>query len=149
MPAVVMFKRSVFEYVGGFSTSPSVKGSEDYDLYLRITKDFSVCCHSTEVAEYRQHSSSMSRNSELMLKTSLAVLRSQTKHVKGSKQYEEALKIGVRTAQDFYGGQLAHKAQAHMREREWKQAIRDMLVLLRYFPRILVYAWRKLRLPFV
>ena len=149
MHATVMYRRSVFESVGGFDTS--LKACEDYNLYLRIARHFPVHCHSEVVAEYRDHGSSMSRNSALMLKATLAVLRSQRKYVRRDKRYKKAYRIGVKFWQDYYGPQLAWKILAHVREREWKQGIRDLLVLLRYYPRAFhsrtcVRAWKKLRL---
>ena len=146
-PAVVMYRRSVFESVGGFDPSPSVDGCEDYDLHMRIAHGFLVYCYGELVAEYRQHSSSASRNSVSMLKAYLAALDGQRKHVKGNRQYEEAIKRGTRAAQDDYGGQLAREILAHARKRELKQAIENLLLLLRYHPLAFARAWQKLRLP--
>ena len=143
MPAVVMYQRSVFESVGGFDDSYRV--CEDFDLYLRITRDFPVCSHGKVIAEYRQYDLSMSRNFVLMLKTLLGLLRSQRKHVKGSERYETAINRGISAAQDYYGGQLAHKVLTHARRREWTWAIQGLLVLVRYHPRVFVHAWRKLK----
>ena len=147
LTAVVVYRRSVLEVVGGFDAS--VSPAEDYELCLRIARDYPVFCHGKVVAEYRQHGSSMSRNSVLMLKVAYAVLDSQKEHVRGSKRHEKAIKEGVRVAQDKYGGQLAYKVLAHVRRREWKQAMWNLLVLLRYypFPLFFVRAYQELRLP--
>ncbi len=132
MPAEVMYRRAVFETVGGFDTS--MNAAADYDLYLRIAREFPIHCHDRVVADYRQHDTSMSRNSALMLKAVLAVLRSQRKYVKGNTQHKEAYKAGMRFWRKDYGDPLVEEVRAHVREREWKQAIRGMLVLLRYYP---------------
>ncbi len=144
MHAAVMYRRSVFDSVGAFDTS--VKACEDYDLYLRIARVFSVCGHREVVAEYRQHSSNMSHDSALMLKASLAVLRSQRAYVKRDRRNAEALKTGVRFQQQYYGALLAREVLAHAQQREWGQAVSDLLVLLRHHPRVFVRAWQKLGL---
>jgi len=133
MHATVMYRRAVFESVGGFDTS--LGACEDYDIYLRITRRFPVCGHKRVVAEYRRHGASMGNNPTLMLSASLSVLRSQRKHVKGHRQYKETYRDGIRFWQGLYGDQLVDEVRAHGREREWKRAIRGVLVLLRYYPR--------------
>src|SRR6266581_8021645 len=59
-PASVLYRRCVFNFVHGFD--PAMVPVEDYDLYLRITKDFPVHCHAQVIAEYRQHGANTSRN---------------------------------------------------------------------------------------
>jgi glycosyltransferase involved in cell wall biosynthesis len=143
MHAAVMYRRSVFEAVGGFDTS--LRACEDYDLFLRIARKFPIYCHGKVVAEYRQHGANMSCDPALMLKTALAVLRSQREYVKGSKHHEEAYRAGLRYWRGYYGAQLAHKVLAEVRKHEWRWALRDALVLLRYHPGMPIRAWRKLR----
>ena len=142
MHATVMYRRLVFESVGGFDTS--LRFCEDYELYLRIARDFPVCCHDKVVAEYRWHDTNTSRNSALALRGSLDVLGSQRAYVKGKRRYEEAYKTGMKSWREAYGGPSARKVLVHMRKREWKQAIWDMLVLMRYHPLVLIRAWQKL-----
>ncbi len=48
-PATVMYRREVFDSVGGFDTS--VSPSADYDLYLRIARDFPIHFYDKVVAE--------------------------------------------------------------------------------------------------
>ncbi len=132
-PAMVMYRRWVFESVGGFDSS--VNAAADYDLYLRVARRFPVCSHDREVAEYRKHGTSMTGNLALMLGTSVSVLRSQRKHVRESEQYREAYKFGMRRWQSWYGDPLIDKVRAHVRGREWKQAMGGMLALARYYPR--------------
>ena len=144
MPATVMYRRSVFESVGGFDTS--LRASEDYDLYLRIARKFPICCHDKVVAEYRRHGANMSADPALMLKTALAVLGSQREYVKGSKHHQQAYGAGLRHWRDYYGGQLARKVLAGVREQEWRRVLRDALVLLRYHPAVLIRAYRRLKL---
>src|SRR5436853_1616118 len=80
MHATVMYRRTALEQVGGFNTY--LRACEDYDLYLRLSRQFPISRHQAIVAEYRQHGTNMSGNVELMLKKALAVLRSQRQYVK-------------------------------------------------------------------
>jgi glycosyltransferase involved in cell wall biosynthesis len=132
VPAVVIYRRAVFASIGGFDTS--VDASADADVYLRIASRFAICSHEEVVAEYRQHGVNMSSNAGRMLRTSLTALRKQRRHVKGNKQYEEAYKAGVRNRRLRYGDRLVDEVRAHVREREWKRALKGILVLLRYYP---------------
>ena len=148
LPAVAMYRRSVFEAVGGFNTSLSILGCkdyfEDYELYVRMARYFPVHCHGEVVAAYRQHASSTTRNSAKMLKAGLAVLRAERSYVKGSKRHEEAIQVGMKDIKGHWGRQLAYKVLTQLREREWKWAMRDLLVLMRYYPGAFVHACRKL-----
>ena len=72
MLATVMYRRDALERMGGFDTS--VPGGEDYELYLRIAREFPVRRHPRVVAEYRRHGSNMSDNAALMLRSIVRVL---------------------------------------------------------------------------
>src|SRR5919112_1508894 len=74
-PAVVMYRRAVFETGGGFNTSLSP--AADHEMYLRIARKFPVCSHEKVVAEYRQHGASMKRSPALMLSASVSARRLQ------------------------------------------------------------------------
>jgi glycosyltransferase involved in cell wall biosynthesis len=93
-PAAVIFRHSVFE--SGFAFEPSLSGSEDWDLYLRISRSFSVCCHNNVVAEHRVHAMSITANVGTMLKECMTALHRQWGYVKGNKAYEQAYRIGTK-----------------------------------------------------
>lgn len=133
MHATVMYRRTVFDSVGRFDTSRAA--CEDYDLYLRITRNFPVRRHDDVVAEYRQHGENMSLNPGLMLKTSLSVLGAQRKYARGNKKSAEAYKAGVRNWQKYYGKKLMKDLRSRAKAREWDQVLMGALTLLRYYPR--------------
>lgn len=143
--ASVMFRRSAFEAVGGFDGSAAMKGTDDFDIFLRLGRKFPVCCHQQRNAEYRVHSSNTSHNVELMWQSSLAVFRSEWEAVKGNKEYEAAYRIGLQRCLDFYGEQLVGQARAHAKKHgERKQALRAVWALARIHPRaFLSHACRK------
>ncbi|MEO6238594.1 MAG: glycosyltransferase, partial [Vicinamibacterales bacterium] len=52
-PATVMFRREVLMMTGGFD--PDVNACADYELYLRISRQYRVVFHDAVVADYRKH----------------------------------------------------------------------------------------------
>jgi len=133
MPATVMYRRAVFAAVGRFDTSRAA--CEDYDLYLRITRNYPIRRHENIVAEYRQHGQNMSLNPGLMLRASLSVLGSQRRYIRGDEEARRAYKAGVRNWQEYYGKRLIKVLRSRAGARELKQFIRGALTLLRYYPR--------------
>ena len=91
-PATVLYQRCVFEFVHGFN--PKVNPAADYDLYLRVTRDFPVYSHAQIVAEYRKHSSNMSRDVSRMQHAALAAHEAQSNFVKANCHYREAYDAG-------------------------------------------------------
>jgi len=128
-----MFRRWVFDVVGGYDTS--LAAAEDWDLNLRIGRRFPICLHSDVVGEYLRHEGGISRNAEVMLKSILKVLRSQRRYIRGHRQYKEAYQEGIREMQKYLGERIAGEVRALRRAGEWRRAGRGMLVLLRLDPR--------------
>jgi glycosyltransferase involved in cell wall biosynthesis len=133
MHAVVMYQRAVFEYVRGFDTS--LDACEDYDLYLRIARDFPIGCHDEIVAEYRKQDGDVARNSALISESTLIVLYAQRLYLRGSKQRRDAYNASVGFWQQCYGTSLLKEVRAHIRKKAWQQATRGLLLLLRHHPR--------------
>jgi len=99
-PAVALFRRKVFDFVHGFD--PTLGAGEDYDLYLRVTKDFPVYSYDRVIAEYRQHRFNTSRDVTVMQRAALAVHRAQWDFVKANSRYREAYDAGTRFWQNDY-----------------------------------------------
>jgi hypothetical protein len=81
-----------------------------------------------------RHDSNMTRNSALMLKTSLRVLRSQQKTPTTACQ-SRAIRGGVRFWRTLYGDRLVRDVKHDFRRREWRQAAGQTAVLARFYPR--------------
>jgi hypothetical protein len=133
-PASVMYRRAVFDDVGGFDSSPRFKGSEDYELYFRVVLDHPICCHNEVVAEYRRHGANMSRDPALMLPSWMAVLRAQGKHLVGRVRYRKAYRAGVRDGQRKYGEPLVDAVLGDLLERRWTRVLSGIAALLRDYP---------------
>lgn len=140
----VIFRRVVFDRFGGFDVS--LRAAEDYDLYLRIARALPIYGHDEVITEYRKHGGSMSSNNELMLKATMTVLHSQREHVRGRAEYASAYKSGMKFSKEFYAEPLVERVRLHVRARSnWRLTARDVLLLLRYYPRgVAWHAYRKL-----
>lgn len=133
MHATVMYQRYIFDSVGGFDTT--LKSCEDYDLYLRIARQFPIFRHDEMVAEYRWHDSNMTKNSQRMLKSALTALGSQWEYIKEKPQYVKAYKTGVRFWRNYFGENLTERLRKSVKAGQWQQAIEGLFMLVQYSPR--------------
>jgi hypothetical protein len=139
-----MFNREAVSRVGGFRKG--VQGCEDYDLYLRLARQHPVHCHHQLVAKYRRHDAQMSQQWGLMLSSAVRVLRSQVGYLHRDPSYREAYRMGLKQWQHNYGIPLVWQMVGNVRGRKWDRAIRDLGVLLQYYPHgLLVSLQEKVR----
>jgi len=143
MPAMVMFRRAVFERVGEFDTT--VDACADYDMYLRVSRLFPVAFHDELVAEYRRHGANMSLNPALMLRQLSVVMRRQRRHISGDASLSAVLEDGLRNMQEYYGDQLADRIRERVRAgKELHRALADAGRLFVLHPRgLIAHARRK------
>jgi hypothetical protein len=104
-PAAVIYRRELFEKLGGFD--PSVSASADYDLYLRAADRFPVRLYDHVIAEYRRHGANMTRDPELILAAELTVLERQRPLVEGRTDLLEALERGLARSRAYHGERIA------------------------------------------
>lgn len=100
-PANIMFRHDIFNQISDFDVS--ISPTADYDLYLRIARQFSVHQHGEVVSEYRQHKASMSSNYLLMLRHILKVFEAQKEFVENNADYRKAINKGRRYYLYIYG----------------------------------------------
>jgi glycosyltransferase involved in cell wall biosynthesis len=144
-PAMVMFRRSTLDAVGGFD--PSVNACADYELYLRISRDHPVAFHDAIVADYRKHGRNMSDNSGLMLRELGIVMRRQRPYLV-TRARREAFGEGLSNVREYYGDRLVNQIRARIEQRTgWVQTAEDVATLMRHHPAGLIeHARRKIRL---
>lgn len=131
-PANVMYRRSLFEAVGGFDTSFTT--SEDYEIYLRIARRYPVWCHGKIVARYRKHGAGITSQAERMLKYSLLVLERQRDFIRGNERFEKQLRRGLGLHREHYGRRVVRDAyRAITRTMNPARAARSIFVLLKYY----------------
>jgi glycosyltransferase involved in cell wall biosynthesis len=73
MHGTVLYRRDPITRAGGFQEH--LPACEDYDLYLRLSRDHPIACHPEICADYYHHGQNMSADPVFMLKTALAVLK--------------------------------------------------------------------------
>jgi glycosyltransferase involved in cell wall biosynthesis len=133
-PAMVMFRRSVLDAMGGFRSG--VDACADYDVYLRITRQYPVHFHNDVVAEYRKHADNMSLDPGMMLSQVLSVMRSERSFIRRDTKYRAAYLAGVESKREYYGDQLVTRMRWEMRkERRWYRLLADAVLLVRHHPR--------------
>lgn len=129
-PGTGMFRREVFEHVTPFD--PAVNAAADFDLMLRVARDFTVVMHDEPVIEYRQHASSMSRDVVRMLNEVMKVQRSKSQKLTEGERI--ALRSGRRHMIDHYLPAILDQFAAAVRSRHWWEAARTATCITRYRP---------------
>ena len=92
MEATVMYRRELFFR---YYFDPSVPACEDYDLNLRIARDFPVYGHAHRVAVYRIHGDNRSADRRAMAREAMKALKRQEPRLRNEVEraaYEEGLK---------------------------------------------------------
>ena len=131
-PATVMHRRQVLLDIGGFR--PNLNGTEDYDLYLRISCKLPISGHGRVVADYRLYEGSMSTNAELTLKSLLSIFRTQRNYINGKPAYQRAYREGLRQTRRYYGSKLLQNALKNLESKSERGKLSDLLALLRLYP---------------
>ena len=148
-PGAVMYRRAPLEAAGGFDSA--VNAAADYALYLRLARQHSVHCYPEVVVEYRQHETSMSRRSALMLRTVLAILDAERANLRSDVRLRRAYRKGVRFYREYYGAHLANDIRVQIRSHAWSvDLIRDLGLLLWQNPgEVTAHLSRRIRNRFV
>jgi glycosyltransferase involved in cell wall biosynthesis len=141
VPATGVFRRSALEEAGNFDGN--VQGAEDYDLDLRLARQFPVRPHAEEVVEYRVHGGGMSQDHASMLAMTLQVLRRQRRHAHRDPELRRAYREGRRFWRRYYGEPLAAQVRVRFANREWGPGLRGLGALLRLHPRGALSLFRK------
>jgi hypothetical protein len=139
-----MVRREVASSVGGFTdlAHPFQGQYDDQIFYVKVGLEVPVFAAGECWSKYRRHPDST---------TYIAVQTNQHlfAHLLFLNWMAEYLgKRGISDVEIWRllrEEQLIAKVRAHVQKREWKRAIRDLLVLL-YNPRVFVRTWQKLRL---
>ena len=103
----VMFRREILPLAGGFNTR--LHAAEDYDLYLRVAREYGICCHGEVVSEYRVHRTNVSHDSELMLTSTLRVVYAQRPYVFKDFRRCCCFSFGLWSWRRKYGRQLTRE----------------------------------------
>ncbi len=133
-PGCAMFRREALDAVGGFhdGTFPT----EDYDLYLRVSRSAPIFCHNQVVIEYRWHGENASGVSPSRgLRSAIRTLERQRDFVRGNAELERALETGKRHWGHVFGPGVAFEAVQQLRDGELGTSLATLALALRWHPR--------------
>ncbi len=131
-PGVVMYRREVLGVAPFRSTAG---GSADFDLNLRLAREFGFGCHHRVVLEYRQHRTNMSGDARYMLRSAVRVRQAERRHVRASGEARRALAAGIDIVRASIGERVVGQVKAACRSpRRWPDAVAGLVCLLRYHP---------------
>jgi glycosyltransferase involved in cell wall biosynthesis len=131
-PGRAIYRRAVFEHVGGFDTRR--KAAEDFAFNLEIMRQFPVCSHEAVVVEHREHNRNSSADAAMMLTETLAALKAQRSAVKRDPRLRAAYREGTRHMKAYYGDLLAVQTRESLREKRPGDALREAALLARRHP---------------
>jgi hypothetical protein len=141
-PAAVLYRRRLFDQVGGFDSA--VDASADYDLYLRAAARHLVRTHDDVVAEYRRHGANMTRNAGLIMRAETTVLRRQSAVVAGRAELTRARERGLRRSRAYHGAHMVDEVRRLADEGRRDEALRVVATRARLDPRAAPGALRAL-----
>ena len=125
MQAAVMYRRSAIEQAGRFDAA--LKSCEDYDLYLRVAREWPIAQHEEVVAEYRRHDANKSSDPGRVLRYASMALAKQRPFVRDDRALRLAHADGVRAWRYWFLNQLA----ARVKRDGWVSVPRQSLLALR------------------
>lgn len=144
-PARSVYRRAVFEHVGGFD--PDLDAAADFGLNLEIAREFPYRSHGELVAEHRTHGGNSSGDAARMLAQSLAAVRLQRRHTRDDPELRAAYKKARRFWKQYYGELLVAQIGQSLRHGERGRALRETATLARHSPRLLPRVFGAKRRP--
>lgn len=145
-PGAVLYRREAVQAVGGFSIWAGA--SADYEINLKIARNWSSGRISDRLIEYRVHGANMSGDVRSMLQSDVRVRREERRHACRSREERQAWREGYSAMTKDYGGKLIARAKNEFAQRRWKEASVSIWHLVRYYPwgmnRLLLGALRAL-----
>lgn len=122
-PSCAMFRREAFDVAGGFDSG--CVPADDYDIYLRVAREFAIYCHNEIVVEYRKHRGNQSKTNMPLFGT-LHVLDKQKAFIKGNSNLEAAYKTSRRKWQRLFGRHLLFPTIRHLRAGRFGAAVKSL-----------------------
>jgi len=133
MHATVLYQRQAIAAVGGFDRQ--LHACEDYDLYLRLSRERPVAIHDELVAEYRLHESNMSGDLGLMLGSVLQALKLQRRHLGADADRHAAYRTGLRLWREHYTDLMLRRLTVGVRSSGgFRKSVRLAVPFLRLAP---------------
>lgn len=144
MCATVLYRREIFEEVGGFRTD--LRSCEDHELYLRIARGHVIARHDRLVAEYRWHDANMTNNATRMLRSALQVYDLQDPWIARDPVCLGACRTGIRFARRYFAGRLLQDLRQNLLARRLRAVVSGLAQLARFVPAWLAAVRRERRI---
>lgn len=129
-PSNVIYRRNLFQKIEPFD--PTLNPVADYELYLRIARQFPIFHHSEIVTNYRQHQASMSKNYKMMLDYVHKVYDQQEEFIKINPIYKKAAKSGLASYKKLCLEGIYYQCSQSFKKGEYANALKLTLTLLSY-----------------
>jgi glycosyltransferase involved in cell wall biosynthesis len=127
----LVYRRAALDAVGGFNEGRVA--ADDYELYLRLAREFPVLCHEEVVTEYRRHGSNTTRDAGVVLSSQIQVLNGQRRALRGREE-RAARRLGIRNTRAQQGEALVERIANAWRRREWRAVLANLGTLVRWDP---------------
>jgi amino acid adenylation domain-containing protein len=136
--ACVIFRRGAVESVGGFSSN--AEPLEDYNLFLRVAREFPIYFHGQRVFEYRYNGNNISGKPAKMLTRGLRAHSLQWSYIEqtGNKEYKIAYEQGREAWIKLFAERLPYEIMRYLQAGEWVSALGTLRLLLNYDPKLKV-----------
>lgn len=130
MHAAVLHRRDCLLAINGYDET--LRRTEDYDLYLRVARQYPIASHPSIIAEYRRHGQNMSNDYAEQIK---AVLRRLDSHQTPDPLVMEAIGEGRRNIRNFYALRMLTAAANRWRmQQNVGRLAGDLMQALRWSP---------------
>jgi glycosyltransferase involved in cell wall biosynthesis len=110
-PGQTLIRRTAFEAVGGFD--PEIWGTDDYDLWLRLSQQGQIQKHWKLALHYRYHDSNASLDGVRMA-SSLKKVILKNSGIAGMSQKSKLERLGYRYHFNYFGKKMIWKAGAQL-----------------------------------
>lgn len=136
-PGAVTFCTNKLKSVDGFNQT--LKTSEDFDLYLRLSKKYDIHCHNRITLEYRRHEENWSSRygEALSLANILNRLDEQRDYVKSNTDLYCAYERGKKHWKHLLGPRAVGELVMLIKKKEISKAITVFFSLMTHCPDIL------------
>ena len=127
-----VFRRDAQQGSEWFDTK--LQAAEDYDVYLRLARSGQMVCHDTIVSSYRLHGANVSHKAELMLTSTLKVMKAQRTNRTLRLRHRLGIEAGMRAWKRQYGRQLTRQLASNYAAGRQPARMGTWLTLARSYP---------------
>lgn len=133
-PGRHLFRRSLFEAIGGFDTS--LRATDDYDFYLRAAAQFPGGGYEQPAIEYREHSNTLSQRTCVSrhFREVLAVYAKQKPFAARSPETAAAHYEGLEHWRSLYSPYLSYDIPQYLKKGQFQEAAAVLNLVLRHCP---------------